>query len=158
MRGAGELAAAVVAAHDGELVKLPDFVDPSVRLSPDGSKLILMVAVETKNETNERKWKSKNRRAGAAWNAVRKSLGPRLSLLEPFAVAYAAGKALKITFVRLGGRRLDQMSNLGAALKGCEDAIAYLLGANDGDPKWHAVAEQDTVGLTGVRIEVEIFR
>lgn len=136
--------------------KAKKFVHPCCFRIEAAERLVVFVAVETKNETNERQWKAKNRRAGAAWKAVREAIGGQLGLLEPFARAYASDKALRVTFTRLGGRRLDQLCNLGAACKGVEDAIAYLLGADDGDPRWDARAEQEPGELVGVRIEVEI--
>ncbi len=133
----------------------PDMVEPGIAL--EKNRLTILVAFEGKNENNLRSWKGRNRRSGAAWKAVRSAVGPRLCLLEPFAIAYSQGQALKLTFTRLGGRKLDQMANLGSSLKGVEDAIAYLLGASDGSPQWHPAAAQETTGPTGVRVEVELF-
>lgn len=130
------------------------FVQPGIAVEPN--RITIMIAVETKAEVNQRAWKAKNRRAGEAWRRTREAIGPHLGALEPFARHYADGGALRVGFVRLGGRRLDVMSNLGSALKGVEDAVAYLLGASDGSPQWHAAAGQEPGGgLVGVRVTVE---
>lgn len=121
--------------------------------------LTLFVAVETKNETNERQWKAKSRRAGAQWNAVRKAVGPHLVMLVPLAEHLAQGGAVRARFTRLGGRHLDQLANLGAAFKGVEDAVCFLLGIDDRSPQWHPVAEQEPgSGPVGVRVEIEEWR
>lgn len=130
-------------------------VEPSIAIV-DG-KLVLMVAVETKNETNQRIWKAKNRRAGAAWRAVRGAIGSNLALLEPFTRHLAVNGSLRATFTRLGGRHLDVLANLGASFKGVEDAICYLLGLDDRDSRWHPIPAQDTEH-DGVGVMVEIER
>lgn len=130
-----------------------EFVAPGVAVV--GGKLVITVAVETKNEGNQREWKARNRRAGMAWKAVREALGPRLALLEPFTTHLAANGAVRATLTRLGGRKLDVMANLGSSLKGIEDAICYLLGIDDRDSRWHPVPEQVIGGPVGVRIEIE---
>lgn len=132
--------------------KAAKLVEPGIALV--SGRLVIMVAVETRNEANQRDWRARSRRSGAAWRAVRESVGVHLSLLEPFARHYASGGALRVTFTRLGGRRLDQMANLGVALKGVEDAVAFLVGADDGDPRWHPVPRQEA-GVVGVRVEIE---
>jgi hypothetical protein len=71
------------------------------------------------------------------------------------AVHYHSGKALRITFTRLGENRLDR-ANLSTALKATEDAIAYMLGANDGDDRWQSTYEQEDSALIGVRVEIQI--
>lgn len=131
-------------------------VEPWICGYPSGH-VELHVPIETINETNSRAaWQAKNRRAGAAWVAVRKAIGVHLSLLEPFAKEYASNGALRVRFTRLGGRKLDR-SNLSPACKGVEDAIAYCLGANDGDPRWHPDWDQDTSwDGVGVRVEISV--
>lgn len=119
--------------------------------------LTMFVAVETKNETNERQWKAKSRRAGAQWMAVRKAIGPHLGLLAPFAEHLAQGGAVRAKFVRLGQRKLDALANLGASFKGVEDAICFMLGIDDGSCQWHPVAEQENGPQVGIRIELEIM-
>lgn len=133
--------------------KAKEFVTPGVAIV--GGKLVIMVAVETKNEGNARQWKARNRRAGAAWKAVREAIGSRLALLEPFMDHLAANGAIRATFTRLGGRKLDVMANLGSSLKGIEDAVCYLLGIDDRDPRWVPVPAQEPGGAIGVRIEIE---
>lgn len=145
---------AVEVAEKPRKMKPKELVEPGIAWI--GRALVLIVAVETKNEINQRAWQGRNRRAGAAWMAVRKAVGGNLATIGGFALHFANGNPLRVTFTRLGGLKLDQMVNLGAALKGCEDAIAYLLGADDGSPLWIANAKQEPGGLVGVRIEIEL--
>lgn len=130
-----------------------EFVEPGLAIL--NGRLIILVAADTANETNQRKWKAKNRRAGQAWTAVRQAIGPNLGTLASFARYYESGKVLRVKFVRLGGRKMDR-SGIPAATKGVEDAVAYLLGCNDGDVRWLASWDQETGGPCGVRVEVEI--
>lgn len=131
----------------------PTFVTPGIAIEPN--RVTILVACETKSETNQRQWRAKNRRAGQAWMKVREAVGANIGALEPFARHYAAGGVLRLRFVRLGGRRLDN-SNVPSATKGVEDAVAYLLNANDGDARWHPGWDQEA-GLVGVRVEIETF-
>jgi hypothetical protein len=85
----------------------------------------------------------------------RRPLGRHLSLMAPFADAYHGGKALRIVFTRLGGRRMDR-SNLPTAIKATEDALAFMMGACDGDPRWRNEFAQEPGGAFGVRIELEV--
>lgn len=113
------------------------------------------VAIETKNESNAREWKARNRRAGAAWRAVRAAI--RLSDLVPIAALARGGHVVTAKFTRLGGRRLDSLVNLPSALKGCEDAFCYLLGIDDGSPQWRPTCDQEPDSeLMGVRVEIEV--
>ena len=120
-------------------------------------RVIINVAIETKNELNQRAWKAKNRRAGEAWRRVREAVGWRIARLGPLAEEYDSGASLRVKFTRLGGRKLDK-SGLAAACKGVEDAVAYLLGADDGDRRWLPEWEQEVGGLVGVRVEIEVAR
>jgi hypothetical protein len=131
----------------------PELVEPSVILA--GGKLTAEIPVETVSEINDRKWKARSRRTGKAWKAVSRTICPHLILLASFAAAYHRGQALRIVFTRLGGKRLDR-SNLPTALKATEDSVAYLLGADDGDPRWRAAWEQQPGGAVGVRVEITV--
>lgn len=133
----------------------PTLVEPGIAIEP--TRLTILVAHATKNELNERKWRAKNRRAGEAWRRVREAIGPHLGSLEPYARHYAQGGALRVTFTRLGGRHLDQLCNLGGALKGVEDAVAFILGADDRDPRWHPAADQVCGGPVGVKVVLEVM-
>ena len=120
-------------------------------------QLIIQVGLVTAPELNHRVWQAKNRRAGAAWQAVRKAIGIRLDYLKPFAEHYQDGGALKIVFTRCSSRQVDRC-NLSGCTKGVEDAVAYLLGANDGDkrrwfPDW---AEEKSLEV-GVRVEISVY-
>ncbi len=149
---------------EGPEPKEAKLIEPGISLTTIAgirkSKLYIDVAYRAESETNTRgHWSKKSKRTQAARNAVRAAVGHRLDLLEPFARHYASGGALRVVFTRIGGKRLDEMSNLGASMKAVEDAIAYLLGCNDGDPRWHARAEQEPgTGPVGVRITVEEWK
>jgi hypothetical protein len=47
-------------------------------------------------------------------------------------------------------------SNLPTAIKATEDALAFLMGACDGDPRWRSEFAQEPGGAFGVRIELEV--
>lgn len=120
--------------------------------------LEIEVPVKTASEVNGRDWKARSRRSGAAWKAVSKLLGPHLALLAPFAEAYHSDKALKVVFTRLGCHKMDK-SNLPSATKAVEDALAFMLGADDGDPRWSARWEQvPEAEVCGVRIYLEVIQ
>lgn len=142
-------------AKKGKRAKV-EFVLPELIRTHD-FRVIINVAIETKNELNQRAWKAKNRRAGEAWRRVREAVGWRISRLGPLAEEYDGGSSLRVRFIRLGGRKLDK-SGLAAACKGVEDAVAYLLGANDGDRRWLPEWEQEVGGPVGVRVEIEVAR
>lgn len=136
--------------------KPAELVTPGIAIEPE--RVTILVAMETVNPTNgSSDWKAKSRRAGAAWRRVREAVGPNLGALEPFSRHYENGGALRVRFVRIGGRALD-MSNIPPATKGCEDAIAFLLNANDGDPRWHPEWDCVPGGAVGVEITLEVWR
>ncbi len=118
--------------------------------APPGKWVLPIVTV---SEANGRDWKKRSARTQQARRIVSKELGCRLDYLAPFARHYHAGRKLRITLVRLGGRKLDA-ANLGGALKATEDAVALMLGADDGDPRWLVEFAQQPGGLCGVRVEV----
>lgn len=124
-------------------------------LCHSGSMVQIWVAIETRNELNQRAWKAKNRRAGEAWRRVREAVGPNIEFLNTVSRWYHFGKPLRVKFTRLGGRKLDR-SGLAAAAKGVEDAVAYLIGADDGDVRWKPEWEQETSGPVGMRVDIEV--
>lgn len=119
-----------------------------------GNRFVAVVPVATVSEANQRQWRGRSGRTGTQRAAVSKVLGPALGMLAPFADHYHRGGVLNVTLTRLGGQRLDTLANLGSALKAIEDAVALMLGASDGDPRWKAKAEQEPGGPVGVRIEL----
>ncbi len=129
-----------------------NLVEPSVLFA--GGKLVATLAVATASEINGRDWRARSRRTGTAWRAVSRTLGPHLILLAQFAAAYHRGESLRVRLVRLGGRTLDR-SNLPTATKAVEDAVAFMLGADDGDRRWCAEWDQEP-GPVGVRVEIEV--
>lgn len=133
--------------------KNAEMVAPGI--AANSKTVVILVAIETKNELNQRVWKAKNRRAGEAWRRVREAIGPSVALLDNLCWMYHHGCSLRVKFVRLGGRKLD-LSGIAAACKGVEDAVAYLLGADDGDPRWKPEWDQEVGGLVGLRVEIEV--
>lgn len=113
-----------------------------------------LVGVETRSESNQRKWKDKSNRTKAARAAVSKCFGKTLAALAVFAEHYHAGGAVRVEFTRLAPRRLDR-GNVSVALKAVEDALALLMGADDGDARWLASYEQEMSERYGVRIKLE---
>jgi len=112
-----------------------------------------VIPLVTSSEINGRDWEARSRRSNAAWKAVSQALGPHLRDLAPIAESYHSGETITIRLTRIGGRKLDR-SNLPTALKATEDAVAFLIGADDGDPRWQAEWDQEPGGPMGVRIEV----
>jgi hypothetical protein len=130
------------------------FVQPGIAYHKTGV-LTIMVAVETPTELHKGKhWSARHKRTGEQWKAVREAVGVFVEMMTPFMVAYRDDRALRVTFTRLG-RKCDR-SNIPSACKGLEDALSYLLGANDGDPRWQPRFEQEASKEIGVRIELEI--
>lgn len=132
------------------------FAAPDVWISKEGRFFAIIPAL-TRSETNEPKWVQKMRRKLSAKEACRRTIGPYLALLVPFAKAYHAGKTLLIIFTRLGGRRLDPC-NLPSSMKVVEDMIAGALLANDGSPIWQVTYQQEPGGQIGVKVTIEIIK
>ena len=135
-----------------QTVRKPALVDPGWAM--DATGLIIMVPVATVSETNARQWQGRSQRTQAARKAVRRACIGALFALSMFEKHCAAGGGLRVKFVRLGGHKMDH-SNLPAACKATEDALAYLLGVDDGDNGWHPEWAQEPGGESqGMRIEV----
>lgn len=115
-----------------------------------------LVGIRLESEANlSGHWTKKNRRKRGCHRAVSELLGKHLAILVPFAEHYHAGGAVKVKMIRLGGNKLDT-GNLWNAVKGLEDAIAFMIGANDGDPRWVAEPGQETGGdRVGVKVQLE---
>lgn len=124
----------------------------------DAGVLRMTLPVETKSETNMRDWRARSRRSGQAWQVTRSTVNIRM--LAAFEEHYRAGGVIQAVFTRLGGKRLDSMSNLGASMKGVEDAVAFLVGANDGSDQWQVTAAQEVysveLGHTQIGVRVEL--
>lgn len=114
---------------------------------------VWVVGVETRSESNKRTWQDRSRRAIAARRAVSALFGRTLPDLAPFAAHYHAGGSLRIVFTRLAPNKLDR-GNVSVALKAVEDALALMLGADDGDKRWLAEYQQEHNPKMGVRIEL----
>jgi hypothetical protein len=114
--------------------------------------LTLVIPLVTMGEANGRDWKARSRRSGAAWKAARGVA--RIDRLSRFESAIREGRPVSAHFVRLGGKGLDTMVNLPSALKGCEDAVAYLIGVDDRSPLWRPTCGQEPGARWGVRVEL----
>ena len=129
---------------------VPDaFIPP-----PDGKMwpVTFVVGVYTASEANEADWRNKSTRKGVIRSAVSRVLGKELAYLVPFSIAYHRGLPVRVHFVRLGGRRLDKLANLGTAMKAAEDTVCLMLGADDGADNWVPSCDQEPGGAYGVRI------
>jgi hypothetical protein len=113
-----------------------------------------VVGLATKCEANGRSWQGRSRRTGEARRALSRTLGRHLRALAPLAEHYHAGGPLDVVLTRLGGKLLDRTVNLPSALKAAEDAVALMLGADDGDPRWRCHCEQEPGGPVGVRVRI----
>lgn len=123
---------------------------PSAFVPPN----VWLVGVETRSESNKRTWQDRSRRTIAARRAVSVLFGKTLAAMAPFAEHYHAGGSLRIVFTRLAPNKLDR-GNVSVALKAVEDALALMLGADDGDKRWLAEYQQEHNPKMGVRIELE---
>lgn len=115
-----------------------------------------VVPVYTTSETNERDRHKKNARTVSIRTAVSRTLGKYLKYLVPFAEAYHSGQTVRVLFKRLGGQGLDRMANLGPSMKAVEDALALMMGVDDGSPKWKAACDQEPGGDYGVLIVLSL--
>lgn len=118
----------------------------SCELLPGGFHLFLPLQVVSEINRHEH-WRSRHRRNRAQQVEV---------MAEWYRLAPAGQPALPCTvrLIRLGGKRLDS-DNLAGAFKHVRDAVARLLGVDDGDPAvtWTYAQESDA-GAAGIRIEV----
>jgi len=94
-------------------------------------------------------------RKSAVKRSVWEHLGPDWRIWGPVGDAVRAGQPAEIRIVRVGGRVLDT-GNLWRAVKPVEDALAILLGCDDGWPAWKRsfVVDQEPGERWGVRIIV----
>lgn len=137
--------------------KSRELIAPAFRVEPRGNNAIVAtwtIPLETKSESNQREWRGRSARTQAARRAVSQAFGPTLAFVARFSEHYHAGGIIRVTFTRLGGKRMDR-SNIPAAMKGGEDAAALIIGADDGDTRWRAEFAQEPGGPAGVRIEME---
>lgn len=90
-------------------------------------------------------------------NAIYRALGPHWRIWGPVGDRIRAGHPCSIKAIRLGGTGLD-VANLWAAMKFPEDAIANMLGCEDGWPVWKQSfsVDQEPGRLWGLRIEMQV--
>ena len=131
----------------------PTLVESSVEIV--AGAFVAMIPVATVSEINQRSWRSRSKRTDAAWRAVSRTIGPHIIMLGPVAAAYHAGRTLEVDFTRLGGRQLDA-SNLPTSTKAVEDALCWMIGADDADPRWEPRWYQMPGGVCGVRVEIRV--
>lgn len=123
-----------------------------------GFPMVVTLPIKTMSEANRTVWQQKSSRIRSARGIVSKFFGRNMRHLLPFAEAYHGGRTVYVTLTRIGGPKLDALANLGASLKGVEDAVALMLGADDGCPLFRSRAEQEPKigGPCGVRIELSL--
>jgi len=121
----------------------PGFIAPATWIIP----------LVTASEANGREWRKRSKRTDLAWRAVSKALGPHLVSAALAAAPYHRGEPIRVFLTRLGGRLLDR-SNLPMALKATEDALAFILGCDDGNPLWQAEWFQKCGGPCGVEVAI----
>ncbi len=161
------VAEALLQAHERGLIVSDRGCAPlatTVESEPEPAKPLLLpschmppstwvVGVQTRSVANVSEWKKRSNHTKQCREAVSKCFGPTLGTLALFAAHYHEGKSVHVTFTRLAPRRLDA-GNVSVALKAVEDALALLMGANDGDVRWLAKYEQEQSERYGVRIEM----
>lgn len=104
---------------------------------------------------NQRGGRAKIGRAGHERRVVSRCLGgATLKFLAGYAECAARGERVRVTLTRLGGRALDD-DNAVAAMKFVRDAVATMLGFDDGPASPLVFATgQEPGGPFGVRIEL----
>lgn len=110
----------------------------------------------TVSEANNIKWRQKSNRTKEARDRVSRFWGANARAFLAVTEAYHRGDALRLTFTRLSPGLLDGMANLGVSLKGVEDAVAMMMGANDGAGNWLATSRQVKQPQYGVVVTIEI--
>lgn len=105
---------------------------------------------------NARGFKKQIGRAGHERRPVYHTLARQLRALAPFADAAQAGRTVRITLTRIGGNKMDA-ANVVAALKYVQDAVADLLGVDDGKEclDWE-YGQAPGRRKHGVRIQLEL--
>ena len=96
-------------------------------------------------------------RAGNERRVTSRVLGKQPAVLAEFWQAIHAGRALVVTFTRLGGRGLDKDDNLNASFKYVRDTVALMAGVDDNDSRWNWRYKQKPGGSFGVQIRIELF-
>ncbi len=110
--------------------------------------------IEVRSESNLREhWTKKNSRKHEQWTILKMLFVGRRQCFERWKKAYAVGP-IRITFTKIGGRRLDR-SNLPVSFKGIEDGLAAIMGCNDGHDHWQAAWGQEPGGKIGIKIRIE---
>lgn len=133
-----------------------ELVESSFAVGPEPNTVRFVVGVKTASEVNLHEWRNRSKRTGVIRRAVSAVVGPYLRHLVPFAEAYHNRLPVRVHMVRLGGRKLDKLANLGSSLKAAEDAIALMLGADDGSPLWVPTCDQRPGGPYGIEVTLSL--
>lgn len=141
--------------------QVPEPVGPAIRRKPAPmvepsfvAPNCWVVPCEVPSLANSRDSRVRSRVTQAHRKAVSRALGKELWAVAVFAAAYHRGETVTVKLTRLGGKALDRTANLPGALKYIEDAVALMMGADDGAANWNCVPLQEPGGLVGVRIEL----
>lgn len=160
---------AIVRAFEKGLIETPTLLPVGRAAKPRKSDMtgnlfycseggpVWVLPIVTASEANCRQWQAKSNRTREARRIVSPALGKRIDYLAPFARAFHAGILIRVILTRLGGRMLDRGVNLPSSMKAVEDAVALMLGADDGSPLWDVQFEQEPEHTGhGVRIELRM--
>jgi hypothetical protein len=116
-----------------------------------------VIPVRLESEMNRRgSVKGQSARNRTVKNAVYRALGPYWKVWGPVGDRVRADLPCVIRAIRLGGTGLDT-GGLWASMKFPEDAVANLLGCDDGWPAWKRAFQvyQEPGRLWGLRIELQ---
>lgn len=120
-------------------------------------RISFYVPVKTVSESNQRGWHGKSNRTQHARGIVAKFMAKAARRFLPFNEHYQMGGILYLTFTRVGCHKLDGMANLGASMKAVEDAVAMMLGCDDGSNRWIATPKQDPGNaFVGVTVDIRM--
>ena len=134
-----------------------EFVEASVRRTGPYPNLKIIIPTETKSESNQRDTWGRVRRTKSAKAIFNQTMRPYYVDLNPLVQHFDVDGIIRVTFTRLGGRKLDSGDNLNGSMKALKDAVAAAFLADDGDPRFIWQYDQEPGGPIGVRIEIERY-
>jgi hypothetical protein len=141
-----------LAVSDGQPEPKPKLV--AAEYDHDAGRWVIPIRLESEANMGG-KLSAALARKSAVKRIVSRAIAPGWRVWGPVGDAIRAGQPASIRVVRLGGRGLDT-GNLWRAVKPVEDAIATMLGCDDGAASWKASFEpsEEPGGPFGVRIEI----